>query len=341
MSSSTPHLQPSTGTADSRGMKDEVSKKINGLDDVVSPSRKNDEPVYSDFLNSPTLTLKAGSSPDHTFQIHRDLLRLRNESIYSACTSNSFSEATLGTYTFSDTMAETVVRFVQWCYTGNYSSAVSLKSSNLKREPDAPDFALGVETWGQSTPGSRTFLSHIRLYIFAATYLIPELKSFVFARITAQLRNMGKPTAIQQQQRLIQLLDLAFAYLAGTDGLLKWLGRYVAYSLDELRSRPEFLELLEHGTLAREIISSVGPRLKAPWEESESPMADHSETSTTSTAGAAKRKRDSQTSQTSLAATASSAPSFLKPQTMAVSPPVRAPIQPMPTQPTQPNFFQR
>jgi len=153
---------------------------------------------------------------------------------------------------------------MEWAYRNDYPDEVPL--SEISDIGKAEELEIARK---DNMDNNDPLLCHIRVYIFADTYLISGLKSLSYKKLTEQLKIVGKPRNLDSQA-VIQLLDLAFSNLMGEDDLLDWLGKYAAWCLGELRQQPDFHHIASK--LAPSIVRYAEPRSSAPWN-SEFPKA--------------------------------------------------------------------
>lgn len=131
------------------------------------------------------------------------------------------------------------------------------KSKSVETEP----------TNGENkTLQAHTLLRHLRVYIFSDTYLVPELKNLAFGKLTAVVRDMGKPNNLDEQLAVIDCLSLAFSKLPQHDTLPGWMAQYAAWCLSNLRLQQKFHELLQQSPiLCYRMMDTLNPASDAPW----------------------------------------------------------------------------
>ncbi|KAJ5161351.1 hypothetical protein N7492_006743 [Penicillium capsulatum] len=197
---------------------------------------------FVEFLGSDTVELRT-TSGSGSWKIHRKLLESKCKALESAF-SNDFSESTSGQYTFNETTHDTVARFIEWCYKGEYTD-VELTPMEVPQPEQKKSKSVESEpTSGENkTLQAHTLLCHLRVYIFSDTYLVPELNNLAFGKFTAVLRDMGKPNNLDEQLAVIDCLSLAFSKLPQHDTLPGWMAQYAAWCLSNLRLQQNFHEL--------------------------------------------------------------------------------------------------
>ncbi|KGQ00968.1 hypothetical protein PAAG_12341 [Paracoccidioides lutzii Pb01] len=212
---------------------------------------------------SPTTYSRYCSSSPRIFKIHEALLRSKGGRIYAGFL-GKFEEKTEGTYRFKETTEGTLLRYIEWVYRDDYPDVLNSLNSEEATANRAADLPPADKEG--TTDANHPLLCHIRMYIFADTYLIEELKSLSFGKITRYLENEKRPADIDSQLAVIHMLDLAFLNLPPSDNLLHWLGIYTAWCLECLRIQPYFHDIA--GKLAPYIIRYVKPSSSAPWDPS-------------------------------------------------------------------------
>lgn len=222
------------------------------------------------------VSLQAGKSGP-LFNIHGDLLGSKCKTIISAF-QRGFEEAQKGVYTFQDTSAGTLGRFIEWAYTGDYPAVLSATTSALSETKEAENAGdkIEEEDGGRNriaTEGidlvaeNHPLLAHIQLYIFCIIYLIPDLQQLAFEKLSTCLIDLEKPDNLSTQLAVIAALRVAFLRLPPQDPLLDWLAQYAAYCVDELRLQKDFLDLLsESPLLSSRMILSLNPGSSPPWK---------------------------------------------------------------------------
>jgi hypothetical protein len=199
------------------------------------------------------------------FHIHRDLLASKSKSI-SAAFERGFQEELKGVYTFQDTSEGTLARFIEWAYTGDYPAIIvpaQPTGAPAKKEEESNE----SQPTATSMPGNHQLPAHMRIYIFGAIYLIPNLRSLAFERVTACFTELEKPEDLDTQLAVIAALRLAFRKLLSDDPLLDWLAQYAAYSIEKLRVQRDFHDLLlESPQLSSRMVLSLIPGQQPPWK---------------------------------------------------------------------------
>lgn len=203
---------------------------------------------YSDFLCSDIVCLQTANS-SRKFRIHEDLLASKCRAIHAAFTGD-FKEKKDGAYTIQDTTDETVARFVEWAYKNDYSDEVRFSgASSLSENMDEEE-------------RNYSLLAHAQIYVFAHVYVIENLQSLAYDRLTANIIALG-PNTLDYLTAIIRMLDTTFSSLHQDDKLLDWLGRYAAWLIEDLKSHPEFHAVLPK--LAYSIIRHMSPARLPPW----------------------------------------------------------------------------
>jgi hypothetical protein len=88
-------------------------------------------------------------------------------------------------------------------------------------------------------------LLHIKLYVFAETYMIEPLKTLSMHKLMVQLKELGSLEEGHERAAVFDVLTFAFSSrLPEQDALLQWLARYASWRLDELKQMPSSFEKL-------------------------------------------------------------------------------------------------
>lgn len=176
-----------------------------------------------------------------------------------------------------DEREDTITRFIQWAYTGDYSvpkpvqitPTVRLdpcktddKDKDDKKDDKKEEMRFVVDE-------GKVLMAHARVYVFADRFNIQRLKNRAFEELAARFKAIRVPDTRENKLAIISLDSYAFANLPKcepSDPLLAYLGLYTSWSLDTLREEPEFLELLESDIdFMKELFMHVKKGDKAPW----------------------------------------------------------------------------
>ncbi|KAK6813265.1 hypothetical protein RU639_010944 [Aspergillus parasiticus] len=217
--------------------------------------------TFHEFLTSDFVSLQV-LNPTRVFKVHQALLDAKCKAVASAFRGN-FNERQNGVYTFSDTSEETLARFLEWAYRGDYTEPVVKRkdtASDKVKEDAASDLLDSLD---------HPLIAHMALYIFSEVYIVPNLKELVFTKMKAAIEVMNKPHTADDRRGVISLLRLAYTKIPANKSsaeLQEWLARYAAYSLKELRGQPSFNDVLELSPdLASKILSRLNPANSPPW----------------------------------------------------------------------------
>lgn len=187
-------------------------------------------------------------------------------------------EGTSGQMTLSDEREDTITRFIQWAYTGDYPEPhTTLATPASSPEPGEPEVLFKEaddQPPGSSDPeteedGDPLLMAHARLYIFAERFNIQRLKGHTFDKLTAGIMAVGVLAERETRFSMIYLISYAFGNLPKClvqDRLLDYLGLYAGWNLESLRMEPEFFELLQTDIdFVKELFVHVRRGNKAPW----------------------------------------------------------------------------
>lgn len=189
---------------------------------------------------------------------------------------NVMTEGTSGHMTLSDEREDTITRFIQWAYTGDYPSP-SASISALTRPPE--ELTVPIQETEDTAPqssdqeleegGDPLLMAYARLYVFAERFNIQQLKRQTFEKLTVEIVAIGVPMERESKLSMIYLISYAFANLPKClvkDRLLEYLGLYASWSLESLGMEPEFFELLQTDIdFMKELFVHVRRGNKAPW----------------------------------------------------------------------------
>lgn len=190
---------------------------------------------------------------------------------------HNFPEAESKRYTFTETADMTISQFVEWAYKGDYAEPDSSTVDNCqgkhhKHKQEAPEGKMTTATSQDIADADEvlmyhTLLCHLRVYIFADTYLVLGLKTLAFEKLTAGLIEMGQPSTLNEQLAVVDCLKEAFTRVPARDDLLDWLARYAAWSLDRLRQVTQFHDVLkDRPALGSCMMETLNPATEAPWK---------------------------------------------------------------------------
>ncbi|KAI1905943.1 hypothetical protein LOZ12_006398 [Ophidiomyces ophidiicola] len=213
---------------------------------------------YSSFLDSSIINLRCSDS-SRIFKVHEALLQSKGGAIYAAF-SGTYKEGTERTYIFKETAEGILLRYIEWAYRDDYPHVLNPDKSTASKDTNLP--CGGDEEW--KIDANNPLLCHVKMYIFADTYLIAELKSLSFEKITKYLKEEGTLIKIDSQLAVIRMLDFASSNLLPDDDLLHWLGIYATWCLERLREQPAFHDIA--GKLVMYIVRYARQSSTAPWE---------------------------------------------------------------------------
>lgn len=193
-----------------------------------------------------------------TFKIHKALLESKSRGLFSRL--ENFKEGAENIYRFHDTTENTIVRFIEWAYRGDYPETVRNVSSASASALQPPSADEGT------TADDGPLSCHIQMYIFGHVYGISRLESMAFDRITNRLKNIGKPTDEKTKQEVISVMDMGFSKILRNDRLLNWLGHYVSFCLNEFKESNAFQKLLEEApSLSLAMLKHLNAASVPPW----------------------------------------------------------------------------
>jgi hypothetical protein len=112
-------------------------------------------------------------------------------------------------------------------------------------------------------------LLHLRLYVFAHTYLIGPLKVSAKKKMIDQLQKFGNLSDIGERAAVFDVLAYAFYRLPEDDPLLYWLGRYASWRIEDLRQMSTRLDDLlsdEDSSFAKMLVRYVNSSNTKPFD---------------------------------------------------------------------------
>lgn len=203
-----------------------------------------------------------------------DLLTKKGGALERVCSAaGGFKESKGHFYTFKDTSTGTVARFVEWAYSEDYSPKLRVEYSNEDFSDQAGstkvlEISSDVERIAKRAReavarDNHPLLSHARMYVFSDAYLIEDLKSLSFHKLTNQLQSIANNEGLDLNVAVISLLDHCFSNLHPDDELLDFLGQYAAYRITTLRTMPEFIDIMPK--VGRAILPYVSACGWPPW----------------------------------------------------------------------------
>ena len=187
-------------------------------------------------MESETVALSPSGS-SRKFNVHKGLLQQKCPVLHAACV--NFREGEESFYDFESEVSEgTLIRFIQWAYASDYQEEVETTKSLV-----LPDNAESVASAGQEDSDideNHPLLLHGRLYVFADTYIVNDLKALALKKLRVKLRPWGQPSDSTRLASVVDLLDFAFGNLHPDDQLLDFLGKYAAKNITNLRKQKAF-----------------------------------------------------------------------------------------------------
>lgn len=227
------------------------------------------------FISSGVFTLHVGPSR-RRFDIHKALLGAASPE-FKKHVYNDMIEGTSGHMTLSDEREDTITRFIQWAYTGDYPSPGAPTAVPISPEPgelavlfqEKEDSSSRSSEHEPEEDGDPLLMAHARLYVFAERFNIQQLKQQTFEKLTTGIVAVGVPMERESKVTMIYLISYAFGNLPKClikDRLLEYLGLYASWTLESLRMEPEFFELLQTDIdFVKELFVHVRRGNKAPW----------------------------------------------------------------------------
>ncbi|RPB05886.1 hypothetical protein L873DRAFT_1796727 [Choiromyces venosus 120613-1] len=205
---------------------------------------------------------KVRVGPDlQAFYVHKDLLaglsqEMRNH-VY-----NDMKEGQENCLDLKHLSPDTMHRFMEFCYSGDYLYATGAGSKN--------DDPLKDKDATEALP---LLMTHAKLYVFAEMLNIVSLKELSRKNIIALTPSFGKLENRIHGLAMISLMEYVLDNIPVTsekpDELVKFLAGYAGFLIGKLGEYPEFHAVLAGSAredFFREFCSWVGTVMdKAPW----------------------------------------------------------------------------
>lgn len=234
------------------------------------------------------------------FRVHKQLLSVVSAELRKHVY-NSMKEGEEGSMDMPHVPEETMIRFLQFCYTGNYperikpeevekaatesavtegetvtvdgdAAAAAPAGANGDAAEDA-DAEAPAEVDEQAVAYER-LEPNAQIYVFSEMYNIPLLKDIAYANIAAIISGTGYSTLDDATVRTayINFFKYCFENLPereDADKLLKFVARYAAWSLHKFRGDDEFYKFFvnsERMDFIKLLFNSLAECGQAPWE---------------------------------------------------------------------------
>ncbi|PUU79451.1 hypothetical protein B9Z19DRAFT_979681 [Tuber borchii] len=171
-----------------------------------------------------------------TFHIHKDLLAGLSDEMRNYVY-NDTKEGQEGSMETGQVSPDTVRRFMEFCYSGDYlyTSDSESSSDDPQEDKDAIE-ALPL------------LLTHAKLYVFGDMFNIVSLKELSRSKIIALAPFFGKSEDRAHALAMISLMEYVLQNIPAAtktpDKLVKFLARYAGYLIEELGEYPEFHAVL-------------------------------------------------------------------------------------------------
>jgi len=162
-----------------------------------------------------------------------------------------------------DVSPDTMHRFMEFCYSGDYLHAEYNSDDPLKDK--------------EATQALSLLLTHARLYVLADRYNIVSLKELSRKKIIALTPFFGQLENRAHGLAMISLMDYVLHNIPvankTSDELVKFLARYAGFLIEKLLEYPEFHKVVEisvRGEFFREFCRYLkAGEGEAPWTYAE------------------------------------------------------------------------
>lgn len=159
-----------------------------------------DSNIQGRFLSSDVITLATENST-RTFKIHKALLDSKSEGIFGRL--KNVKSGGENIYLFHYASENTLVRFVEWAYRGDYPETIG-NVGQTSHDLLSPSANEGITAW------DGPLNCHMQMYVFAHVYGITPLESMAFDRVTTCLKEIGMPKDEEMKMEMISVIDTAF-----------------------------------------------------------------------------------------------------------------------------------
>ncbi|KAL9111341.1 MAG: hypothetical protein Q9227_004218 [Pyrenula ochraceoflavens] len=225
-----------------------------------------DEPPKANWIDSSLVQLSTNENTPTEYLIHRDLLQQFDNNISirrkRRTMGDSREETEQTQFKIHTNCASTLMRFIQWAYTRNYSLATSTTCNCDCLE------------------GHNEFIDHALVYNTAVSHEIPELKDLALGKLTSNIVEAFNSCNFESDQDdvskqgflegIVDLLDRVsyspcFDKVEKADKMMTWLGRFVAWRMEDFRRHSRFMDVVfpeMHSYVLPNMISAAQP----PWQ---------------------------------------------------------------------------
>ena len=174
------------------------------------------------------------------YHVHKDLLNKKCGAFYAAVV-KKLEGSQDGVYRFEKLDDATLARFVEWVHTGRYSWDEEFdKDVPPGSRPEAADMWKDY----RKAHTNKASVDHAKVYIFASTHSIADLKVFANNELEKRLIPGGAHLYRSVLGYVTEMCVLALANLKAKDPFLKKLGEMVATDIKFFRTYKPFLEIL-------------------------------------------------------------------------------------------------
>ncbi|KAF8455435.1 hypothetical protein BDZ91DRAFT_701911 [Kalaharituber pfeilii] len=210
-------------------------------------------PHGEDIANESTVETNSELPQKRKFYVHRGLLASLSPELDKHA-NNNMKEGLEGNMELSDVEEATMMAFLEWAYTKDYTFPNPTSASVL--------------------------LKHTKLYALADRFNIASLKDLVYSRIAKLLTDLGKIKEAADIEALLSAVTYAFDNLPcsttsscdsiqafiPSEKLLKYFAQYSAWILEALKDKKEFSTLLlSCADFVRAVLSISRAAPSPPW----------------------------------------------------------------------------
>ncbi|KAG0635546.1 hypothetical protein HOY80DRAFT_981632 [Tuber brumale] len=216
---------------------------------MLSTLATRHSPKYKDFLLDGIITLHVGRDRKK-MEMHKKLLASISPEL-NKHVNNDMKEGIEGIIRLPDEEEDTLMDFIEWAYTGEYTRKDCTPTS-------------GIGTFAE--PGSNPWPSlrkHLQLCVFSDKFNISILKQLAESKFHAEISPI-EPKSMRDATGLMMVIDYAFDNLPCSDPVLKYLVQYASWKFELLRGTAELAELLlaRPGVLKELLVTLKGSGIK-------------------------------------------------------------------------------
>lgn len=237
--------------------------------------------------------MKSGTS-ETSFYVHEELLKKSSPVLFSMC-ERKWVETQERLYRFDRAVSDQVIScFLSYAYNGDYVYCAP-KTDSITSPPVDPGSKNGSVINDEETTtvkngeddkyklapshvqNAHPLLLHVQLYVFADTYIIPDLQKLARGKIRDWLQKCPSLNPEGVREMIFDLMEYAFENLREEDIMLTFLSLYASNKLDALRLSSQRLEALmlgSDGKFVRLFIQKINPSTRDAFSFTDESLAE-------------------------------------------------------------------